>query len=51
MPAFDNDVIGTGAGLFFLGYFLLEIILTLGLGKSEKEPARAEQKESGPAAA
>src|SRR2546427_3075479 len=25
MPAFDNDVIGTGAGLFFLGYFLLEI--------------------------
>src|SRR6059036_3241073 len=25
MPAFDNDVIGTGAGIFFLGYFLLEI--------------------------
>jgi ACS family tartrate transporter-like MFS transporter len=25
MPIFDNDVIGTGAGLFFLGYFLLEI--------------------------
>ena len=25
MPVFDNDVIGTGAGLFFLGYFLLEI--------------------------
>jgi len=21
MPAFDNDVIGTGAGLFFLGFF------------------------------
>ncbi len=29
MPAFDNDVIGTGAGLFFLGYFLLEIPGTL----------------------
>jgi len=25
LPGFDNDVIGTGAGLFFLGYFLLEI--------------------------
>ncbi len=25
MPIFDTDVIGTGAGLFFLGYFLLEI--------------------------
>lgn len=25
MPAFDNGVIGMGAGLFFLGYFLLEI--------------------------
>ena len=25
MPAFDNGVIGFGAGLFFLGYFLLEI--------------------------
>ncbi len=25
MPAFDNDVLGTGAGVFFLGYFLLEI--------------------------
>jgi MFS transporter, ACS family, tartrate transporter len=25
LPAFDNDVIGTGAGMFFLGYFLLEI--------------------------
>ena len=25
LPVFDNDVIGTGAGLFFLGYFLLEI--------------------------
>jgi MFS transporter, ACS family, tartrate transporter len=29
MPAFNNDVIGTGAGLFFLGYFLLEIPGTL----------------------
>lgn len=25
LPAFDNAVIGFGAGLFFLGYFLLEI--------------------------
>ena len=25
LPAFDNAVIGTGAGIFFLGYFLLEI--------------------------
>jgi ACS family tartrate transporter-like MFS transporter len=25
MPAFDEDVLGTGAGIFFLGYFLLEI--------------------------
>ena len=25
MPLFDDGVIGTGAGLFFLGYFLLEI--------------------------
>jgi ACS family tartrate transporter-like MFS transporter len=25
MPAFDNDVIGTGASMFFVGYFLLEI--------------------------
>ena len=25
LPVFDNDVIGNGAGLFFLGYFLLEI--------------------------
>ena len=25
LPAFNTDVIGTGAGLFFLGYFLLEI--------------------------
>jgi MFS transporter, ACS family, tartrate transporter len=25
LPAFDNDVFGTGAGVFFLGYFLLEI--------------------------
>jgi ACS family tartrate transporter-like MFS transporter len=29
LPAFDNDVIGTGAGLFFIGYFLLEIPGTL----------------------
>lgn len=29
MPAFNNDVIGTGAGIFFLGYFLLEIPGTL----------------------
>ena len=29
MPAFDNGVIGTGAGLCFLGYFLLEIPGTL----------------------
>lgn len=25
MPAFNDDVIGFGAGIFFLGYFLLEI--------------------------
>jgi ACS family tartrate transporter-like MFS transporter len=25
LPAFTNDVIGLGAGIFFLGYFLLEI--------------------------
>jgi ACS family tartrate transporter-like MFS transporter len=25
MPAFNNDVLGTGAGIFFIGYFLLEI--------------------------
>ena len=25
MPAFDNAVIGFGAGLFFIGYFLLEV--------------------------
>ena len=25
MPAFNDDVIGIGAGIFFLGYFLLEI--------------------------
>ena len=25
LPAFDNAVIGFGAGLFFWGYFLLEI--------------------------
>jgi ACS family tartrate transporter-like MFS transporter len=25
LPAFTNDVIGFGAGIFFLGYFLLEI--------------------------
>ena len=29
LPAFDNEVIGTGAGLFFIGYFLLEIPGTL----------------------
>jgi len=29
LPAFDNDVLGTGAGIFFLGYFLLEIPGTL----------------------
>jgi ACS family tartrate transporter-like MFS transporter len=29
LPAFDNAVIGLGAGLFFLGYFLLEIPGTL----------------------
>jgi ACS family tartrate transporter-like MFS transporter len=29
MPAFDNAVIGQGAGIFFLGYFLLEIPGTL----------------------
>ena len=25
LPGFDNAVIGTGAGMFFIGYFLLEI--------------------------
>ena len=29
LPAFNNDVIGTGAGLFFIGYFVLEIPGTL----------------------
>ncbi len=29
LPGFNNDVIGTGAGIFFLGYFLLEIPGTL----------------------
>jgi ACS family tartrate transporter-like MFS transporter len=29
LPAFNNDVIGTGAGIFFLGYVLLEIPGTL----------------------
>ena len=29
MPAFDNAVIGFGSGVFFLGYFLLEIPGTL----------------------
>jgi MFS transporter, ACS family, tartrate transporter len=29
MPAFTNDVIGTGSGIFFFGYFLLEIPGTL----------------------
>src|SRR5436190_16979359 len=27
LPGFDNAVIGHGAGLFFIGYFLLEIPL------------------------
>jgi MFS transporter, ACS family, tartrate transporter len=29
LPGFDNAVIGTGAGIFFIGYFLLEIPGTL----------------------
>jgi ACS family tartrate transporter-like MFS transporter len=29
LPGFDNAVIGFGAGVFFLGYFLLEIPGTL----------------------
>ena len=29
LPGFDNDVFGTGAGIFFIGYFLLEIPGTL----------------------
>src|SRR5678816_3841931 len=29
LPGFDNAVIGLGAGLFFIGYFLLEIPGTL----------------------
>ena len=29
LPAFDNKVIGLGAGVFFIGYFLLEIPGTL----------------------
>lgn len=29
LPGFDNDVIGTGFGIFFIGYFLLEIPGTL----------------------
>ena len=29
LPHFDNEVIGLGAGIFFLGYFLLEIPGTL----------------------
>jgi MFS transporter, ACS family, tartrate transporter len=29
MPAFDNEVVGFGAGVFFIGYFLLEIPGTL----------------------
>src|SRR5207247_8208331 len=29
LPGFDNAVIGYGAGIFFLGYFLLEIPGTL----------------------
>ena len=29
LPGFDNAVIGFGAGVFFIGYFLLEIPGTL----------------------
>ena len=29
LPAFDNAVIGFGSGVFFIGYFLLEIPGTL----------------------
>src|SRR5436309_14655614 len=29
LPGFDNAVIGHGAGMFFIGYFLLEIPGTL----------------------
>src|SRR4051794_16154717 len=29
LPGFDDNVLGTGAGIFFLGYFLLEIPGTL----------------------
>jgi ACS family tartrate transporter-like MFS transporter len=29
LPAFNDNVIGTGAGIFFLGYFLLEVPGTL----------------------
>jgi ACS family tartrate transporter-like MFS transporter len=29
LPAFNNDVIGSGAGVFFIGYFILEIPGTL----------------------
>src|SRR5207247_9319382 len=29
LPGFDNAVIGLGAGIFFIGYFLLEIPGTL----------------------
>ena len=29
LPGFDNGVIGFGAGIFFLGYFLLEVPGTL----------------------
>jgi ACS family tartrate transporter-like MFS transporter len=29
LPSFNDDVLGTGAGIFFLGYFLLEIPGTL----------------------
>jgi MFS transporter, ACS family, tartrate transporter len=29
LPGFNNDVFGTGAGIFFIGYFLLEIPGTL----------------------
>src|SRR5207237_9883524 len=29
LPGFNNDVLGTGFGIFFIGYFLLEIPGTL----------------------
>ena len=36
LPGFDNDVFGTGAGIFFIGYFLLEIPGTLLVEKLER---------------